>query len=91
MVSLFQQTSYLSSKQPSEDIDRTAKFPALPLRKMGFGLCTDFFSSGNVKVRCPCQHGVLALQPGATFQDNEDCQECTHPLSAHKDFNPALG
>jgi hypothetical protein len=34
---------------------------------------------------------MLAIQPGATFRRNEDCQECTHPLSAHEDFSPTLG
>src|SRR5277367_2700102 len=91
MDSPFQPTIYLNSKQPSEDIDRTAKLLAPSFRIMGYGPCTSFSVSGNIRLRCTCQHGMLTLQPGATFQGNEDCQECTHPLSAHGDFSPTLG
>jgi hypothetical protein len=71
-------------------MDRT-KLPALLLRTMGVGSCTYLISFGNFKVPCPCQHGVLTLQLGATLQGNEDCQECTHPLSVHGDFSPTSG
>jgi len=91
MDSPFQPTIYLNSKQPSEDIDRKAKLLAPSFRIMGSGPCTSFLVAGNVKVPCPCPHGVSTIQLGATFHGNEDCQACTHPLSAHKDFNPALG
>jgi len=82
----FRRTAYLNGKQPSEDIDRT-KLLALPLRTMGVGSCSDFLFAGNVKAPCHCKQGVLTFQLGATLQGNENCRECTHPLSAHGNFN----
>src|SRR5437016_482483 len=64
---------------------RTAKLPTTTTRIMASGPCTYLVILGNLRFRCPCQHGAFKIQQNVPFQGNEDCEECTHPLSVHED------
>src|SRR5438045_297911 len=78
---------HLNGKQPpslplKEDI---AISKPRKLRVVGSGPCIYLFVAGKVRVPCTCQQGVFSIQ--SKVHGDEECQECTHPLSLHEDFS----
>jgi hypothetical protein len=71
--------------QEDIDVNKAAKPPAYTFRIMGSGSCTHYFAAGKYKALCPCLHGMFNIHSETPVSGNEECLECTHPLSEHKD------
>jgi hypothetical protein len=68
---------------------------------MASGHCTAVVTVGTLKIPCPCLRGIFDISTINT--GDAGCRVCEHPLSqhkdasstdpltAHKDFSPALG
>jgi hypothetical protein len=54
---------------------------------MAAGQCAAIVVVGKIHLQCPCQQGIFNIQPNTLTQVDEECQQCGHSLSLHKNFS----